>query len=69
MEVHDTGSGIPDTMLESVFERFWQVGQNDRRGLGLGLYISKCIVEAHGGTIRAESSIGEWTRVSFTLKT
>ena len=54
-------------MLELVFERFWQVGKDDRRGLGLGLYISKCIVEAHGGTIWAESTMGEGSRLYFTL--
>ena len=65
--VSDSGQGIPQGMLEAVFERFWQVGKNDRRGLGLGLYISRCIVEAHGGTIRAESTLGEGTRMTFTL--
>jgi signal transduction histidine kinase len=65
--VDDTGIGIPSAMLESVFERFWQVGRNDRRGLGLGLYISRCIVEAHGGSIRAESGPGPGTRMLFTL--
>ena len=65
--VTDTGEGIPPDMLEAVFQRFWQVGKNDRRGLGLGLYISKCIVEAHGGTIRAESTLGRGTRMLFTL--
>ena len=65
--VDDTGEGIPVAMLEAVFERFWQVGKNDRRGLGLGLYISRCIVEAHGGSIRADSSPGQGTRMFFTL--
>ena len=65
--VEDTGDGIPIAMLEAVFERFWQVGKNDRRGLGLGLYISRCIVEAHGGTIWAESGPGKGTRMLFTL--
>ena len=65
--VEDTGEGIPAAMLEAVFERFWQVGKNDRRGLGLGLYISRCIVEAHGGNIRADSSPGQGTRIYFTL--
>lgn len=65
--VSDSGQGIPADMLEAVFERFWQVGKNDRRGLGLGLYISRCIVEAHGGTIRAESTLGEGSRIFFTL--
>lgn len=65
--VSDTGSGIPSDMLEAVFERFWQVGKNDRRGLGLGLYISKCIVESHGGKIWAESKLGEGSQFFFTL--
>ncbi len=57
--VSDTGAGIPGNMLEAVFERFWQVGKNDRRGLGLGLYISRCIVDAHHGKISVESKLGE----------
>ena len=65
--VEDTGEGIPAAMLEAVFERFWQVGKNDRRGLGLGLYISRCIVQAHGGRIRAQSTPGQGTRMYFTL--
>jgi signal transduction histidine kinase len=63
----DTGVGIPAEMLEAVFERFLQVTVNDRRGLGLGLYISKCIVEGHGGRIWAESKLGEGSTFSFTL--
>ena len=65
--ISDTGSGIPDNMLEAIFERFWQVGKDDRRGMGLGLYISRCIVEAHGGKIWAESILGEGSRLCFTL--
>ncbi|HKQ26249.1 MAG TPA: ATP-binding protein [Burkholderiales bacterium] len=65
--VSDSGQGIPTPMLESIFERFWQVGKHDRRGMGLGLYISRCIVEAHGGRIWAESEPGEGTTIHFTL--
>jgi len=67
LSVSDTGSGIPCDMLERIFERFWQVRRNDRRGLGLGLYISRCIVEAHGGKIWAESKLGEGSCVRVTL--
>ncbi|HEX5717008.1 MAG TPA: HAMP domain-containing sensor histidine kinase [Thermoanaerobaculia bacterium] len=69
VSISDTGSGIPDNMLEAIFERFWQVGKNDRRGVGLGLFISRCIVEAHGGRIWAESKLGEGSRICFTLPT
>jgi signal transduction histidine kinase len=65
--VSDTGPGIPADLLEAIFQRFWQVGQNDRRGLGLGLYISKCIVEAHGGRIWATSTLGKGSRFFFAL--
>jgi signal transduction histidine kinase len=65
--VSDTGSGVPGNLLEAIFERFWQVGKNDRRGVGLGLYISKCIVEAHGGRIWAESVSGKGSTFSFTV--
>jgi signal transduction histidine kinase len=65
--VSDTGVGIPAPLHDAIFERFWQVGKNDQRGLGLGLYISKCIVEAHGGRIWAESEEGKGSRFYFTL--
>jgi signal transduction histidine kinase len=65
--VTDTGPGIPSHQLEAVFERFWQASREDRRGLGLGLYISKGIVEAHGGRLWAESQPGEGSTFAFTL--
>jgi signal transduction histidine kinase len=65
--ITDDGCGVPAEMLESIFQRFWQVGTNDRRGLGLGLYISRCIIEAHGGKIRAESQPGRGCTVAFTV--
>lgn len=65
--VSDTGPGVPGDMLEAIFERFWQVGKNDHRGLGLGLYVSKCIVDAHGGKIWAESRLGEGSTFHVTI--
>jgi signal transduction histidine kinase len=65
--VRDTGIGIPADQLETVFGRFLQVTRNDRRGVGLGLYISKCIVQGHGGRIWAESELGKGTTFYFTL--
>ncbi len=67
LSVSDTGVGIPASALQAIFERFWQVGTDDRRGMGLGLYISKCIVAAHGGRIWAESEPGKGSEVCFTL--
>lgn len=56
--VSDTGIGIPKDKLAEVFERFYQVDSSSTRvfgGLGIGLHISKNIVEAHGGEIWANS--------------
>ncbi len=63
----DTGKGIEPEQLEIVFERFWQVLKPARAGVGLGLYISKCIVEAHGGKLWATSEHGKGSTFVFTL--
>jgi signal transduction histidine kinase len=65
--VADTGVGLPADKLEAVFVRFFQVAENDRRGVGLGLYISKSIVHGHGGRIWVESQIDKGSTFSFTL--
>jgi signal transduction histidine kinase len=65
-EVSDQGVGIPADQIEKVFERFVQV-TDDRRGLGLGLFIAKRIIEAHSGRIWAESTLGHGTHVLFTI--
>jgi signal transduction histidine kinase len=65
--VADTGIGIPQGELTTIFQRFRQLGGTDRTGLGLGLYISMWIVEAHGGRIWAESRMGAGTTFYFTL--
>jgi signal transduction histidine kinase len=65
--VSDSGEGIPADQLESVFERYVQLAKNDRRGLGLGLYISNCIVQGHGGRMWVDSTIGEGSTFCFTL--
>lgn len=67
VSVADTGSGIDPEHLEVIFERFRQASTADRRGLGLGLYISRCLIEAQRGTIWAQSAPGIGTTVSFTL--
>jgi signal transduction histidine kinase len=65
--VEDSGIGIASEHLDTIFARFSQVKRNDRRGLGLGLFISKCIVQGHGGRIWAESKLGGGSTFRFTL--
>jgi two-component system, NtrC family, sensor histidine kinase KinB len=64
--IRDTGSGIPTAYLASIFERFTQVPGATRGGAGLGLSLAKIIVEAHGGTIQAQS-MGEDQGSVFTF--
>jgi signal transduction histidine kinase len=65
--VRDNGPGIPQAALAHVFERFWQLHSEGRRGLGLGLHICKNLVQAHGGWIAAESEQGKGTTFRFAL--
>jgi signal transduction histidine kinase len=67
ISVVDNGKGIAPEQLPRVFDRNWQSSRTDRQGAGLGLAISKGIVEAHGGRIWIESHRGEGTIASFTL--
>lgn len=67
VSVIDSGVGVPSGELEGIFERFHQVQARDRRGLGLGLYISRCIVEAHGGKVWAELPPDGGMALHFTL--
>jgi PAS domain S-box-containing protein len=66
IEIRDTGVGIPPELLEKIFEAFEQVDRA-REGLGLGLAISKAIVEMHGGRIRAQSE-GSGKGSTFTIE-
>ncbi|MFN2634025.1 MAG: sensor histidine kinase [Thermoanaerobaculia bacterium] len=65
--VRDSGPGIASDQIGVIFERFRQIEKRGRKGLGLGLYISRCIVQAHGGRIWAESSPGCGSTFTFTL--
>ena len=65
--VADTGCGIPSENLPRVFDRFWQATRTGRRGAGLGLPITKGIVEAHGGRIWVESTAGRGSTFFFTI--
>jgi signal transduction histidine kinase len=58
--VSDTGPGIPDGELEAIFERYRQAnpGRDRSTGVGLGLFIARAVIAAHGGTIWAENGVG-----------
>lgn len=67
VSVSDTGAGIAPEKIETIFERFSQINSQDRRGIGLGLYIAKMMVEEHPGRIWVESKLGEGSTFHFTL--
>lgn len=71
IHVEDTGPGIPPDELSRIFERFYQLDQARRggmgRGAGLGLAISREIVAAHGGTLTAKSIVGRGSRFTVRL--
>ncbi|MBF0253273.1 MAG: ATP-binding protein, partial [Candidatus Omnitrophica bacterium] len=68
--VRDEGAGIKDEHLKSVFEPY-NIGEqkiiNKEQGAGLGLYIVKSIVRAHGGNIDIESKLGKGTKISIKI--
>jgi signal transduction histidine kinase len=65
--VEDTGPGIPAAELPHIFEPYWSAKRHEREGTGLGLYISKSIIEAHGGQLWVESKLGEGTKFFFRI--
>jgi signal transduction histidine kinase len=65
--VEDNGPGIAPDHIGLVFDRFWQAQNRKRGGTGLGLSIAKAIVEAHGGSIGVESTLGIGARFHFDL--
>ncbi len=64
--VHDTGPGIAAERLPRLFESFFST---KKEGMGLGLSISRAIIEMHGGRIWAKSSTADGTKFHFTLPT
>jgi signal transduction histidine kinase len=65
--VSDTGTGIAQEALPHVFDRYWRAKETASRGSGLGLYISKGIIESHGGALWVESELGKGSTFFFTL--
>jgi len=66
-EVADDGPGISTADQAHLFDKYWQARATDRRGVGLGLAISKGIVEAHGGRLWVESEPGIGSRFYFVV--
>ena len=68
--VQDTGVGIPTNVLPNLFEKFYRSHRTQSQvgGTGLGLYLSKAIIEAHSGHIWIRSKEGEGTTVGFTIQ-
>jgi len=68
VSVSDTGVGIPADRQKNLFTRFYQASTEHRgKGTGLGLYITKAIVDSHGGSIWFQSDEGQGTTVTFEL--
>lgn len=70
IQITDTGSGIAKDALPRLFERFQSIGDiNNRKmgGLGLGLFITKALVEGHGGTVAVDSTVGVGTVMTLRL--
>lgn len=69
--VRNEGEGIPPEKAQGLFRKFSRLegasGARHEKGTGLGLFITKHIVESHGGTIEVESRMGEWVEFRFTL--
>ena len=68
--VRDTGVGIEPEQLPRIFDKFFQADNQDKaaaKGTGLGLAIAREIVEAHGGSISAESEMGKGTTFTVCL--
>jgi|CXWL01.1.fsa_nt_gi signal transduction histidine kinase/FixJ family two-component response regulator len=65
--VTDNGPGIAAHALPHIFERSWKARLTERNGAGLGLYIARGIIEAHGGKISVESKPGQGTTMRFWL--
>lgn len=71
VSISDVGEGVPEDDVKKLFNRFFRADSSrnsGKGGTGLGLSVVKQIIEDHGGTIRAESTLGVGTTISFTLR-
>ncbi len=69
VKINDYGRGIPEDELDQIFDRFFSKAKKFRKiGTGLGLYLSRQIIEKHDGEISAQSTVGKGSTIFFTLK-
>lgn len=71
VSVYNEGVGIPSEDVARIFDRFYKSDKSrglDKSGVGLGMYISRTIIDAHGEQIWTESELGKWCRFTFTLQ-
>lgn len=67
ISIADTGPGIPSNQLPTLFDNFWQARRTADQGAGVGLAVVKTIIEAHGGTVKADSNVGQGSTFTFSL--
>jgi len=67
VRISDSGSGIPEDLLPKIFEKFVTKGKDSQSGTGLGLFLCKGIVTAHGGEINAENNLEKGATFEFSL--
>lgn len=69
VKVSDSGIGIPESALPRLFERYFRAPGSEKaaKGIGLGLYVTKRLIEAHGGKVEVTSEVGKGSTFSFTV--
>ena len=71
VSVYNEGIGIPQDELPLIFDRFYKSDKSrglDKKGVGLGMYITKTIIDAHGQEIWVKSEYGSFCEFTFTLQ-
>ncbi len=69
IEIKDNGSGIPEDIIDKIFDPYFTTKHKSimHSGTGLGLFIAHQNMQDHGGTIEVKSKVKEWTRFTLTL--
>ncbi|ENZ00430.1 hypothetical protein HMPREF1092_02597 [Clostridium thermobutyricum] len=68
VEIKDNGEGIEEDKLKKIFERFYKNSSEKKpKSIGIGLALSKSIIEKHNGSIKVKSKLGEWTSFIITF--